>query len=147
LYIIQLKKTRLLNLQETFMMHYLRRPTAILLSLLLALTPLLPAQAAMIGNEQVINQHSQGQTRDSLQQLLDQQSARQQLQSLGVSPDQIKSRIDSLTDSELARINRHVDTLDAGGNIFGILLVIFIVFVITDVIGATDIFPFIHPVK
>lgn len=129
------------------MMHYLRRPTAILLSLLLALTPLLPAQAAMIGNEQVINQHSQGQTRDSLQQLLDQQSARQQLQSLGVSPDQIKSRIDSLTDSELARINRHVDTLDAGGNIFGILLVIFIVFVITDVIGATDIFPFIHPVK
>jgi len=129
------------------MMHYLRRPTAILLSLLLALTPLLPAQAAMIGNEQVINQHSQGQTRDSLQQLLDQQSARQQLQSLGVSPDQIKSRIDSLTDSELARINRHVDTLDAGGNILGILLVIFIVFVITDVIGATDIFPFIHPVK
>lgn len=129
------------------MMHYLRRPTAILLSLLLALTPLIPAQAAMIGNEQVINQHSQGQTRDSLQQLLDQQSARQQLQSLGVSPDQIKSRIDSLTDSELARINRHVDTLDAGGNILGILLVIFIVFVITDVIGATDIFPFIHPVK
>ena len=129
------------------MMHYLRRPTAILLSLLLALTPLIPAQAAMIGNEQVINQHSQGQTRDSLQQLLDQQSARQQLQSLGVSPDQIKSRIDSLTDSELARINRHVDTLDAGGSILGILLVIFIVFVITDVIGATDIFPFIHPVK
>ena len=129
------------------MMHYLRRPTAILLSLLLALTPLLPAQAAMIGNEQVINQHSQGQTRDSLQQLLDQQSARQQLQSLGVSPDQIKSRIDSLTDSELARINRHVDTLDAGGNILGILLVIFIVFVITDVIGATDIVPFSHPVK
>lgn len=129
------------------MIHYLRRPTAILLSLLLALTPLIPAQAAMIGNEQIINQHSQGQTRDSLQQLLDQQSARQQLQSLGVSPDQIKSRIDSLTDSELARINRHVDTLDAGGNILGILLVIFIVFVITDVIGATDIFPFIHPVK
>ena len=129
------------------MMHYWHRPTAILLSLLLALTPLIPAQAAMIGNEQIINQHSQGQTRDSLQQLLDQQSARQQLQSLGVSPDQIKSRIDSLTDSELARINRHVDTLDAGGSVLGILLVIFIVFVITDVIGATDIFPFIHPVN
>ena len=129
------------------MMHYLRRPIAVLLSMLLALAPLMPAQAAMIGNEQVINQHLQGQTRDSLQQLLQQQSARQQLQALGVSPDLVKNRIDSLTDSELARINRHVDTLDAGGNILGILLVIFIVFVITDVIGATDIFPFIHPVK
>ncbi len=129
------------------MMHFLRRPLAVLLSMLLALAPLMPAQAAMIGNEQVINQHLQGQTRDSLQQLLQQQSARQQLQALGVSPDLVKNRIDSLTDSELARINRHVDTLDAGGNILGILLVIFIVFVITDVIGATDIFPFIHPVK
>ena len=129
------------------MIHFLRRPIAVLLSLLLALAPMIPAQAAMIGNEQVINQHQQGQTRDSLQQLLQQQSARQQLQALGVSPDLVKSRIDSLTDSELARINRHVDTLDAGGNILGILLVIFIVFVITDVIGATDIFPFIHPVN
>jgi len=129
------------------MIHFLRRPIAVLLSLLLALAPMIPAQAAMIGNEQVINQHQQGQTRDSLQQLLQQQSARQQLQALGVSPDLVKNRIDSLTDSELARINRHVDTLDAGGNILGILLVIFIVFVITDVIGATDIFPFIHPVK
>ena len=129
------------------MIHFLRRPIAVLLSLLLALVPMIPAQAAMIGNEQVINQHQQGQTRDSLQQLLQQQSARQQLQALGVSPDLVKSRIDSLTDSELARINRHVDTLDAGGNILGILLVIFVVFVITDVIGATDIFPFIHPVN
>jgi len=129
------------------MIHFLRRPIAVLLSLLLALAPMIPAQAAMIGNEQVINQHQQGQTRDSLQQLLEQQSARQQLQALGVSPDLVKSRIDSLTDSELARINRHVDTLDAGGSILGILLVIFIVFVITDVIGATDIFPFIHPVN
>ena len=129
------------------MIHFLRRPIAVLLSILLALSPLLPAQAAMIGNEQIINQHQQGQTRDSLQQLLQQQSARQQLQALGVSPDLVKSRIDSLTDSELARINRHVDTLDAGGNILGILLVIFVVFVITDVIGATDIFPFIHPVN
>ena len=129
------------------MTHYLRRPIAALLSILLALAPLLPAQAAMIGNEQVIHQHQQGQTRDSLQQLVVQQSARQQLLALGVSPDLVKNRIDSLTDSELARINRQVDTLDAGGNILGILLVIFIVFVITDVIGATDIFPFIHPVK
>jgi len=129
------------------MIHFMRRPIAVLLSLLLALAPMIPAQAAMIGNEQVFNQHQQGQTRDSLQQLLQQQSARQQLQALGVSPDLVKSRIDSLTDSELARINRHVDTLDAGGNILGILLVIFIVFVITDVIGATDIFPFIHPVN
>ena len=129
------------------MIHYLRRPIAVLLSLLLALMPLLPAQAAMIGNQQIINQSQSQQTRGSLQQLLAQDTARQQLQAWGVNPEQIQNRIDSLTDSELARINQQVDTLDAGGNVLGILLVIFIVFVITDVIGATDIFPFIHPVN
>ena len=129
------------------MIHSLRRPIAVLLSLLLALMPLLPAQAAMIGNEQIINQSQSQQTRGSLQQLFEQDTARQQLQAWGVNPEQIQDRIDSLTDSELARINQQVDTLDAGGNVLGILLVIFIVFVITDVIGATDIFPFIHPVN
>ena len=128
-------------------MHLLRRPIAIFLSILLTLMPLLPAQAAMIGNQQIINQNQSQQTRDSLQQLLDQDTARQQLQAWGVSPEQINSRIDSLTDAELARINQQVNDLNAGGSVLGILLVIFIVFVITDVIGATDIFPFIHPVK
>jgi hypothetical protein len=101
----------------------------------------------MIGNEQVVNQSLSVQTRDSLRQLFEQDTARQQLQAWGVSPDQINTRINSLTDAELARINQQAGDLNAGGNILGILLVIFIVFVITDVIGATDIFPFIHPVK
>ena len=129
------------------MMHFLRRPTAALLSILLALMPMLPAQAAMIGNEQIVNQSLSVQTRDSLRQLFEQDTARQQLQAWGVSPDRINTRINSLTDAELARINQQVGDLNAGGNILGILLVIFIVFVITDVIGATDIFPFIHPVN
>jgi hypothetical protein len=128
-------------------MHFLRRPTAALLSILLALMPMLPAQAAMIGNEQIINQSLSVQTRDSLRQLFEQDTARQQLQAWGVSPDRINTRINSLTDAELARINQQVGDLNAGGNVLGILLVIFIVFVITDVIGATDIFPFIHPVN
>ena len=129
------------------MIHFLKRPTAVLLSLLLALMPMIPAQAAMIGNQQIINQGESQQTRSSLQQLFEQESARQQLHTWGVDPGQLQNRINSLTDSELARINQQVDSLDAGGGVLGILLIIFIIFVITDVIGATDIFPFIHPVN
>ena len=128
-------------------MHLLRRSIAIFLSILLALMPLLPAQAAMIGNEQIVNQDLPHQTRDGLQQLFEQETAQQQLQAWGVNPDQIRSRIDSLTNAELARINQQLNDHQAGGSVLGVLLVIFIVFVITDVIGATDIFPFIHPVK
>ena len=129
------------------MMNLRRRSTAIVLCVLLALMPLLPAQAAMIGNDQIVNQGLSHQTRDGLQQLFEQETAQQKLQAWGVTPDQIKSRIDSLTDAEIARINQQVNDIQAGGDVLGLLLVIFLVFVITDIIGATDVFPFINPAR
>ena len=126
-------------------MYLLRRLTAVFLSILLAITPLLPVQAAVIGNDQIVNQGLSNQTRDGLQRLFEQETAQQQLQEWGVNPDLIKSRIARLTDTELARINQQVNDVQAGGDVLGILLIIFLVFVITDIFGATDIFPFINP--
>jgi hypothetical protein len=128
-------------------MSKLFRPLAWLLSILLALTPVLSAQAAMVGTDNLLQRAQSGQSRATLQHLLDQQAAQQQLQAMGVDPAWASERVARLSDAELARINQGIDRMQAGGDgILGILLVIFIVFVITDVIGATDIFPFIHPV-
>ena len=53
-----------------------------------------------------------------------------------------------MTDAEIAQINQRIAEMPAGGSsVLGVLLIIFIVFVITDVLGATDIFPFIKPIK
>lgn len=129
-------------------MRLMTRPLAWLLSAMLAIMPILPAQAAMIGNGEIINPAQAAISDGKLQQFLDREDARQQLQDWGVSPESLQARINGLTDAELARINQEIDSLNAGGtSILGILLIIFIVFVITDVIGATNIFPFIHPVK
>jgi hypothetical protein len=119
-----------------------------LLSAMLAFMPILPAQAAMIGTAEILSPAQSAQADERLQQFLDREATRQQLQEWGVSGDWVETRLNSLTDAELARIHQEIDSLDAGGSsILGVLLIIFIVFVITDVIGATDIFPFIHPVK
>jgi hypothetical protein len=129
-------------------MSKLFRPLAWLLSLLLAMTPVLTAQAAMVGTDTLLNNASSEQTRASLQHLLDQQSAQQQLSAMGVDPAWAKERASRLTDAELARINQGIDQMNAGGDsVLGILLLIFIIFIITDAIGATDIFPFVHPVR
>jgi hypothetical protein len=129
-------------------MHIIQRPLALLLSALLMLMPVMGAQAAMLGTDTLITATQSQQSITELQQLLERQDAQQQLLALGVSPEQVRERVASLSDSELARINQGIDTLNAGGeSVLGILLVIFIVFVITDVIGATDIFPFIHPMR
>ena len=119
-----------------------------LLSTLLVLSPVMTAQAALIGNGALVQQAETQQTRDSLQQLLARQETRQQLQALGVEPEWAIERARNLSDSELTRINQGIGQLQTGGDsVLGVLLLIFIVFVITDVIGATDIFPFIHPVR
>ena len=129
-------------------MRFMTRPLAWFLSAMLAIMPILPAQASMVGTGEILNPAQTTPVDDRLQQFLDREETRQQLQEWGVSADWVETRLGSLTDAELARIHQELDSLEAGGNTFlGILLVIFIVFVITDVIGATDIFPFIHPVK
>lgn len=129
-------------------MRFMQQPMAWLLSILLALAPLLPAQAAMLGNDQIIIPAQSAQASGKLEHFLNQEATRQQLLSLGVNPDSVVERAASLTDSELARVNQAIDKLHAGGDsVLGILLIIFIVFIITDAIGATDIFPFVHPVR
>jgi len=129
-------------------MHITQRPLTWLLSALLILMPVMNVQAAMLGTDTLITTVQSQQSIAGLQQLLEREDAQQQLLALGVSPDQVRERVARLSDSELARINQGIDTLNAGGeSVLGILLVIFIIFVITDVIGATNIFPFIHPVN
>lgn len=53
----------------------------------------------------------------------------------------------ALTDAEVTRINERVAELPAGGSALGVVLFIFIVFIITDSLGVTDIFTFVRPVK
>lgn len=101
-----------------------------------------PANAGMLGTQSLLP-HSLSQQ--------DQQQARQQIENqlieLGVEADMAKARIASLSDQQVADITNRLNDLPAGADAGGVILTVFIVFVITDVIGATDIFPFIHPVN
>jgi hypothetical protein len=100
------------------------------------------ANAGMVGTQNLLphslTQQDQKQARQSFQK---------QLVDLGVEPEMAKARIASLSDQQIADISSQLTELPAGADAGGVLLTIFIVLVITDVIGATDIFPFIHPVK
>jgi hypothetical protein len=134
--------------QGDSVMRCKQQPMAWFLSLMLVMLPMLPAQAAMVDNGRIISEQQAALDSAAILAMLDQEVTRQQLETWGVNPEMARERINSLTGEELANINRQLNELKAGGDsILGILLIIFIVFVITDVIGATDIFPFIHPVR
>jgi hypothetical protein len=128
-------------------MKYLQRLLSMLLSLSLILAPMVPVQAAMVGNDQLIGA-TQGQVdRSMLRETLQRDTVKQQLAALGVTQEQALQRVDRMTDQEVAQLNQQLADLPAGGDVLGIIVLFLVIFIITDIIGATDIFPFIHPVR
>jgi hypothetical protein len=65
----------------------------------------------------------------------------------GIDADEAWARINSLSDDEIIRIADQIDQLPAGGGLAEFLLIIilvgFIVLVILDITGVTDVFTFI----
>jgi hypothetical protein len=72
--------------------------------------------------------------------------AQEKLIEMGVPPELAMERIDQLTPQEVAQFNQDVENMPAGSGVLGIIVLFAVIFIITDVIGATDIFPFIKPV-
>lgn len=100
------------------------------------------AQAGMVSSEQVIASQTAQSDRDRVRAVFDRQDVREQLQARGVDADAARARVDALTDDEIATINGKLDSLPAGGDIIGALVFVFIVLLITDILGLTKVFPF-----
>ena len=108
---------------------------------------IVPVQAAMVGNGHLLQQTAQPVDREQIRSLFGREDVQQQFIALGVDAETAAARVDRLTDAEIVQINHRLSELPAGSGVLEILLIVFIVFVVTDVLGATDIFPFIRPVK
>ena len=129
-------------------MKSIQKYISILLSITLMSMSFTSAQAAMISNDQVINHLQHNSATTELLQTINRADVKEQLLNMGVKAADIESRVKLMTHEEIAQLNQQINELPAGGSsLLGVVLIIFIVFVITDVIGATDIFPFIKPVN
>jgi hypothetical protein len=116
--------------------------------MVLMTVPVHSVLAAMIGTETILDMARVQQTRNFLNQFLARADVQKALIVQGVDLQEAQARIDSLTDAELMHIADQIEQLPSGGSDFlGFLLVIalivFLVLVITDLTGATDVFPFI----
>ena len=116
-----------------------RRLIASLLILSLAMP--LPLHAGMIATEDLLD-------RERIAHVLDRADVQAQLQAYGVNATEVKARVDALTDAEAAELAARIDSLPAGGiGIIGAILIVFLVLLITDILGYTKVFPFTKPMK
>jgi len=103
--------------------------------------------AGVVSNATIIANEQSNVSRAQLLQWLSRDDVAKQMSALGVNRADVESRINVMTPEELAQFNQQADQLPAGSGVIGIIVLFFVIFIITDIIGATDIFPFIHPVS
>jgi hypothetical protein len=100
-------------------------------------------QAAMIGTEQVISVNAAQQNRAKIEAALNRPDVMAQLEQMGVNKSDAQARVAALTDAEAASVAGQIDSLPAGGDsILGVLVFIFVLLLITDILGLTKVFPF-----
>lgn len=111
---------------------------------MLALSVHVPSvQAAIVGTEAVVSAQQTAQDRSRVQDLLSREEVKQQLLAAGVDPGQVAARVDALSDDEAHQLAAKMDQLPAGGDFLGAVVFVFLVLLITDILGLTDIFPFV----
>lgn len=127
--------------------HFSRKSLPLLLAACLFGMQLVPARAAMVSTPQILAAEQGRLDRDKLATLLQREDLQRQLSALGVDVENAKARVAMLTDAEVAQLNARIEKLPAGGDALGVIVLIFVIFIITDAIGATDIFPFVDPIR
>lgn len=131
-------------------LRHLARPICYVIAFgVLALSVHIPAvHAAVIGTDAVVSAQQAQLDRARVQSLLARTEVKQRLLAAGVDPDQVAARVDALNDNEVHQLAARIDQLPAGGDALGVLVFVFIVLLITDILGFTDVFPFVKkPVR
>lgn len=115
-----------------------------LVSLLLAASLLFAGStaqvsAAVISTQQALSAELRQARMDQLQATLATAEAERMLQELGADPAEVRLRVASLSDAELAQLHGQLDSLPAGG-VLATLGVIFLVFLVLHVTGVVKVF-------
>ncbi|MCW9089403.1 MAG: PA2779 family protein [Gammaproteobacteria bacterium] len=127
--------------------YRIKQVGVMLLSVALLGGQLSPAYAAMTSTTTLLQQEQRAFERSQLLEALERESVQTQLRELGVDAEAAKQRVAAMTDGEIRQLNARLAEMPAGGDILGAVLVVFIVLVITDMLGATDVFPFVKSVN
>ena len=106
------------------------------------------AQASIITTEQVVAVANAEQNRAKVMSTFTRADVQAELQKMGIDTDEAKARVAAMTDAETASIANKIDTLPAGGDgILGTLVFIFVVLLVTDILGLTKVFPFTRSIR
>lgn len=129
-------------------MKLLRRTiaSALIVSTALLGAPL-SAQAGIVSSAEVLASQAPNDARIQINAALAREDVRAGLAQRGVSLEQAQARVQALSDDEAAALAGRIDQAPAGGDILGVAFTLFIILLITDILGLTKVFPFTRAVR
>lgn len=107
----------------------------------------LAAQASVVSTEEAISAEATDANRDRVAGFLARDDVRAALEQQGISADAAAERVRAMSDVEVAQLADRVDQAPAGGNVLGILFTVFVILLVTDILGFTKIFPFTRSIR
>lgn len=105
------------------------------------------AHAGMVGTGELIQQQQTDLDRQQLLDMLEDQNVKDKLAQMGVSEAQVAERIQNLTPAELADFEQQLAEAPAGEGVVGVIVLFLLVFIITDMLCATNLFSFINCIR
>ncbi len=98
------------------------------------------AHAGVVGSQAYALAEARGQRIDRVSAFLARDQVRGQLEAMGVDPAAAEARLAGLTDAELIALEQRINELPAGGSALAVIGIVFVVLIILEVVGVTDIF-------
>ena len=98
------------------------------------------APAGMIGTAHLVNEESRAASLSRIEILLARQDVSRQLEAFGVDQALVAERLNGLSHAELMELEGQIESQVAGGDVVAIVGVVFIVLLILELVGVTDIF-------
>jgi len=130
------------------MKNTFKRLTATVLIASTALMGLpMTAQAGIVSSSEAIAAANPTDARSKVETLLAREDVRAGLAERGLSAEQAQARVRAMSDDEVASLAGRLDQAPAGGDILGVLFTVFIILLITDILGLTKVYPFTRTIR
>lgn len=96
--------------------------------------------AGLVGTDEMLTAENRDRQIAEIRNVLARDDVRTQMLELGVNPASVKERVNALTDAELARLSTGMQELPAGSGAIEVIGILFIVLLILELVGVTNIF-------
>ena len=98
------------------------------------------APAGVIGTAYMLDEQSRAASLSRIEVLLAREDVGRQLEAFGVERAMVLERLNGLSNAELLELQGQIESQVAGGDIRAVIGIVFVVLLILELVGVTDIF-------